>query len=153
MATALDHGPITVSDRDAEDVKRFARVMEPLLQGAVPHYVRLVGANEETLAIPEPIYELLRQAIPLLAKGNAVALIPSHKELTTQQAADILNVSRPFLVTLLENGTIPFTKTGTHRRICFNDMLAYMKQRDAERREKLTCLTQMSQELGLYDRR
>lgn len=78
-------------------------------------------------------------------------VIPVDEELTTQEAADILNVSRPYLVSLLEQGVIPFVKTGTHRRIPLGDLLEYKTRRDAQRRKALTELTQLSQELGLYD--
>jgi excisionase family DNA binding protein len=153
VAVDLESEPVTVSDGDVEDIKQFARAMEPIFGDSGTRSVRLVGPNGEELDIPAPLFEVLRQAIPLMAAGNAVALVPSCRELTTQQAADFLNVSRPYLITLLENGTIPFTKTGTHRRIRFTDVLAYKRRRDAGRREKLARLTQLSQELGLYDRR
>jgi excisionase family DNA binding protein len=73
------------------------------------------------------------------------------KELTTQQAADILQMSRPYLIKLLEHNEIPFIKTGTHRRIRLNDLMEYKKRREAERAQGLTELTQLSQEYGLYE--
>ena len=72
-------------------------------------------------------------------------------ELTTQQAADMLNVSRPFLVKLLEEGKMPFTKTGTHRRVLFTDLMEYKQRRNAKRRETLAVITQLGQEMGDYD--
>ena len=77
--------------------------------------------------------------------------MPVHMELTTQEAADLLNVSRQYLVRLLEDGAMPFTKTGTHRRIRFGDLMAYKRARDATRRQGLKRLTRLSEELGLYD--
>lgn len=76
--------------------------------------------------------------------------MPSNKYLTTQEAADILNVSRPYVVKLLEQGDIPYVKAGAHRRIRFDDLMAYKARRDATRRSALSRLTRMSEDLGLY---
>jgi excisionase family DNA binding protein len=91
------------------------------------------------------------QAARELASGNAIAILPLNKDLTTQEAADILNVSRPYLIKLLEQGDIPYVKTGTHRRVRLSDVLTYKHVRDAERRRALAKLTQLSQDMGIYD--
>lgn len=112
---------------------------------------KLVGPRGEEIELPESLFRVLRQIVYYLAHGRAVSVVPLNKELTTQEAADILNVSRPFLVKLLEQGDIPFVKTGAHRRIRFSDLMAYKQRRDAERQRALARLTEMSQEMGLYE--
>lgn len=104
---------------------------------------------EETIAIPTSAFRLLNDILAEMAKGNAVTLIPVHAELTTQQAADILNVSRPFLVRLVEEGRIPCRKVGTHRRIRFQDLLQYKRQIDRDRTKALEELAAQAQELNM----
>ena len=84
-----------------------------------------------------------------MSKGNAISLIPHHQEISTQEAAKLLNVSRPFLVGLLENGEIPFRKVGAHRRVKLTDVLEYKDQSDAKRLQALNELTALSQEEGM----
>jgi excisionase family DNA binding protein len=91
--------------------------------------------------------DLLRE----MAKGHAISLVPMHAELTTQQAADALNVSRPFLVQLLEAGALPFRRVGTHRRIRFDDLMRYRRTIDSKRAETLRKLAEDSEALGLYE--
>ena len=93
--------------------------------------------------------DLLVEVLGQLANGNAVTAVPVHAELTTHQAAEILNVSRPFLIGLLDAGEIPFRMVGTHRRIRFTDLMAYKQQDDAKRDKALAELTQQAQDLGL----
>lgn len=113
--------------------------------------VTFVGAaGEEQVELPDTLAYVLRQAVHVLAQGEAVAVVPVQKELTTQQAADLLNVSRQYLVRLLDEGKIPFSRTGTHRRIAFSDLMDYKRVRDHKRRKGLAELTQMNQDLGLY---
>jgi excisionase family DNA binding protein len=117
--------------------------------GAVP--LKLVGSDGREVMLPPSMLRLMHTLARLLASGQAVALVPAHKQLTTQQAADILNVSRPYLVQLLDRGEIPYTRKTKHRRIRFDDLMAYKRQRDAERFQGLRELTQMSEALGFYD--
>jgi excisionase family DNA binding protein len=87
----------------------------------------------------------------VLARGDSLTIVPVGKELTTQQAADLLNVSRQYLVRLLGEGRIPYTRTGKHRRLRIEDVLTFKEQRDRERGAALDELTRMSQEIGGYD--
>jgi excisionase family DNA binding protein len=111
--------------------------------------VRFESAPGEPLVLPAAVVRLLGALLTELAKGNAVTLMPHHAELTTQEAADLLNVSRPFLVSLLVNGQLPFHKVGTHRRVRFSDLMIYKRRRDAESEEALRELAALSQELKL----
>lgn len=102
-----------------------------------------------TFVLPATAVRLLLDILGQMAAGNAVAITPLHPELTTQQAADLLNVSRPFLVGLLEEGKLPCRKVGTHRRVLYNDLMAYKQQEDQARRRVLNELAKQAQELGL----
>ena len=105
-----------------------------------------------TLVLPTSALRLLVDILGELAIGNAVKVVPVHAELTSQEAADLLNVSRPHLVKMLEEGAIPFTKTGRHRRIRFSDLMEFKQRRDAESQEAMEALVRQAQELGMgYD--
>jgi excisionase family DNA binding protein len=102
-----------------------------------------------SLVLPTSALRLLVDILGELAVGNAVKVVPVHAELTSQEAADLLNVSRPHLVKMLEEGAIPFTKTGRHRRIRFSDLMAFKQQREDESQEAMDALALQAQELGL----
>lgn len=122
------------SPTESEAAKLALRALSPA--GRVSGRTVRVRAGDEDAIVPREAFELLLEILGQMANGNAVTIVPVHAELTTQQAADFLNVSRPFLVGLLEAGRIPFRKVGTHRRILFNDLLDY-KQQDAEHRHRV----------------
>lgn len=110
----------------------------------------LVGPSGEQLPLPEPLYRLLERLVEVLARGDAVTIVPVGREVTTQQAADILNMSRQYLVRLLDGGRIPHRKTGKHRRLRIEDVLAFKAERDRERREQLDALAAMTEDMGGY---
>jgi excisionase family DNA binding protein len=111
--------------------------------------VRFESAPDEPVVLPAAAVRLLGALLTELAKGNAVTLMPHHAELTTQEAADLLNVSRPFLVGLLESGQLPHHKVGTHRRVRFSDLMTYKRKRDAESETALRELASLSQDMKL----
>lgn len=111
-----------------------------------------VAKKEQRAAIPQGILELVMFLLNETALGHSVTLIPSHKDLTTQEAADLLNVSRPFVVKLLEEGKIPFRKIGAHRRIRFVDLMKYKQISETEQIKAFNELAKLSQDLKLgYD--
>ena len=112
---------------------------------------KLVGPSGEAIPIPDSVFYVLERVAEVMARGDSITVVPVGQELTTQQAADMLNVSRQYLVRLLDEGRIPFTKTGKHRRVRIEDVLGFKEQRDRERKVSLDELTQMSEELGGYD--
>lgn len=112
--------------------------------------VRLeVTDDHETLNLPRSAVELLARVLAHMAAGQGVSIVPSHAELTTQQAADLMNVSRPFLIGLLEAGEIEYRTVGKHRRIKARSLMEYIAADDRKRRETADELTQLNQEMGL----
>jgi excisionase family DNA binding protein len=107
---------------------------------------RLVGPDGQALPIPESVFRALVLVAQDMAQGKTIVLMPHGKMLTTQEAADLLNISRPYLVKMLEKGDIPFELVGSHRRLRVEDVLAYRRTRALERRSKLDRLTQLSEE-------
>lgn len=144
--TATEYG--IPSDLDAVLAERAGRTLAALGDGAGPAPARFAAAAE-TVAIPAPAMRLLKEILRQMAGGNGVALMPLHAELTTRQAAGLLQVSRTHLVQLLDGGRIPCRKVGAHRRVRAEDVLAYRRETEARRREALDELTARDRELGL----
>jgi excisionase family DNA binding protein len=114
----------------------------------------LKGSNGQSddLVLPGPVLQMLLDIMSEMARGNAISLMPIHHELSTQDAANILNVSRPHLVSLLEKKELPFRKVGSHRRVLAKDVFEYKARIDQQRLATLDELTALSQELGMgYD--
>jgi excisionase family DNA binding protein len=104
--------------------------------------------DDDALVVPRPIAIMLAQVLALVANGQGVQIMPDRAMLTTQQAADAINVSRPYLIGLLERGEIPYEMVGTHRRIAFADLLEYKRKDDQQRRAALDELTALGEEVG-----
>jgi excisionase family DNA binding protein len=125
------------------------RLADHLQRSERLHLELRADASGEEVVLPPPALRLLLHILTELGRGNAVALTPIHAELTTQQAADLLNVSRPHLVKLLDEGTIPSRKVGTHRRVRLADLLTYQREFQAKRQAALEELAALSQDLDL----
>jgi excisionase family DNA binding protein len=133
---------------EAPSVERLRNDLKELLYQH--RTAQLVGPDGRTMALPESVFKALLLVVEGMAQGQAVTLIPHGHELTTQQAADLLHVSRPHLTKLLEDGAIPFHRVGTHRRVAIEDILSFREQRSGTRHQKIRELGQLSQELGGY---
>lgn len=112
----------------------------------------LVTRSGEKIEMPATVYTLLKKIVRCMALGQAVTLLPDRQVLTTQRAADILGVSRPFLVKLLESGVMAHHRVGNQRRVYLRDVLEYAKKRDEQRRVALDRLARDAYEAGLYER-
>jgi excisionase family DNA binding protein len=121
--------------------------LELLEQGKVT--VKLEG-KDKALTLSEPMVGLLRRVLEEMAQGKAVEIVSLGAELSTQQAADVLNVSRPFVVKLLDEGTLPHRLVGSHRRVMLNDVLAYKETMQRRSQEAMQDLSRLSQETGTY---
>lgn len=108
-----------------------------------------ISKSGETVVLPAAAMRLLIDLLAAMAEGNAVTLIPIHAELTTQQAADLLGVSRPFLIKQLEDSKIPFRRVGTHRRVMFTDIMKYKQDLDENRLQVLSELAEQAQGLDM----
>lgn len=133
-------------------VEALPHVKEYLAQHSGHEKVRLVvdaEHGEEALIVPRGAVELLARILAHMAAGHGVSVVPSHTELTTQQAADMLNVSRPFLIGLLDAGKIDYRKVGKHRRVRAASLLDYLRADDQRRRAAADELSALTQQMGL----
>lgn len=142
---------IVPSKKEAAIAEQSIKELMPYIKSSKYQSFELLrkGGHGKPVIIPAAALRLLFDILANMAKGNAVTLIPVHAELTTQEAADLLNVSRPYLVELLEQGKIPFRKVGTRRRIFVNDLLHYKEKTDKARRKVLEELAAQAQELDM----
>lgn len=145
--------PTAAQVREAEQaVRAFAEVLPTRGAKGSPRISVRTGGSASEVTIPRAAFDLLVGILEEMAAGRAVTVMPFHQELTTQQAADLLNVSRPHVVKLLDEGTIPFHRAGTHRRVRLTDVLAYRDRDLAERKLTADALAAEAQRLGLgYD--
>ncbi|WP_459556154.1 MerR family transcriptional regulator [Lacunimicrobium album] len=128
--------------------QQLSRCLDANLSEPARIRIKAKGASEEFVSIPASALRALQEILRHMANGDAIGLVPVHAELTTQQAADFLNVSRPFLVSQMEQGTIPFRKVGTHRRVLFSDLLEYKNSMNRNRLKALDELSAIDQQLG-----
>lgn len=137
--------PISIPETQGAQIRDLRRLVQ---QGNA----KLVGPDGCEIAIPKPVHDLLLMILKNLQAGKAVSIVPEHQQLTTQRAANILGVSRPFLVRLLESGEMPFHMVGSHRRIYLRDLLDYKQRREAARHDAINNMARAEMEAGTYDK-
>lgn len=145
MAASSINEPVAIPQTEEEQMAELRRLVQ---EGSA----KLVGPDGRGVQLPDTVHELLLKILKNLQAGKAVSIVAEHQELTTQRAANILGVSRPFLVRLLEEGHIPFHMVGSHRRIYLRDLLAYKHRRDSARHEALDRMAKAELEAGTYDK-
>lgn len=142
------------STEEITAARSAARVLSRLDSSS--HPIRLMaedndGAADAAITLPASIFRMLVKMLVEMGNGNTVALVPVNAELTTQQAADLLNVSRPHLIKLLNDGELACRMVGTHRKLKAKDVLNYRDRTAHARADSLRKLTELDEELGLYD--
>lgn len=113
------------------------------------HTLEIKVDGQKVIQVPSSVVKMLFTILTQMAAGNAITIIPIHAELTTQEAANLLNVSRPYLITLLEEGKVPYRKVGTRRKILFEDLMNYKNKDDEYRLQTLNKLTKDAQDLDM----
>jgi excisionase family DNA binding protein len=138
------------SETEAALAKETSRVLASCLRGDDLMRLRIIdGRSRDIVKLPAAAARLLMRILEEMARGNGVNLIPVHAEITTQQAADMLNISRPSLIQLLDEVKIDYRRVGTHRRVQLDALMKYKRQVDAARRATLADLAAYDQELGI----
>lgn len=148
MDTIIPEPAVTDAAIARESYRRLAPAFAKNA-ATVELFVGNLNGTNEPVTIPASAFRLLGRILDEMARGNAVDVIPHHAELTTQEAADLLNLSRPYIVRLLDTGRIPSHRTGTHRRVLLKDVMTYKQSHLGNRAAALDKLTALDQELGL----
>jgi excisionase family DNA binding protein len=148
----VEAGKVAPGVVDAEVAARALRRIRDYLASdrarSDPLEILVEGGPDEALVVPRPAVEMFAHVLAAMANGQGVQIMPVNAELTTQQAADLLNVSRPYLIRLLERGEMEYRLVGRHRRIRFDTLMDYMRRDDLSRKAAVDELTRLDQELG-----
>lgn len=149
--TSKTYEPVSPSEQDTLLAESSSQQLATFVQDEdeVQKIVVMENGTSTKVSIPAVAFRVLVNVLTQMAQGNAITIIPVQAELTTQQAADVLNVSRPFLIDLLEKGQIPFRKVGTRRKVLLKDVMDYKKRTDNARLKVLEELAAQAQELNM----
>ena len=146
----VTHRQLPPTPRDAAIARSSGQVLSHYARMRRPLTLRVRDHDQEKpIQLPAGAVKLLMHVLEAMAAGRGITLIPENAELTTVQAADVLNVSRPFLIKLLDENAIPHRKVGKHRRVRMEDVMAYKEAIDREREKVLDQLTREAQEQDL----
>ena len=149
MTAVRNHStPLLPTEKEADLARDSSRLLAACIGRGPTARLRVIDGDSE-IEVPVSALRMLVDILANMAEGNAVSIVPIHAELTTQQAADFLCVSRPYLVGLVERGLLPHHKVGTHRRIYFRDLLDYRKQSMSQSKAALDALAEQAQKLGM----
>jgi excisionase family DNA binding protein len=143
------HPPTLPTDSETKLARESSRLLAACIGHGETARLRVIDGDQDIIEVPVSALRMLVDILAQMAEGNAVTIMPVHAELTTQQAADFLNVSRPHLVSLLEQSELPYRKVGTHRRVLFKDLLGYREHSRIASREALDELARQAQDLGM----
>ena len=138
------------NDSELETIRKVLSTLNSAQEGDEKYYIE-DQQDGVKIELPHSLFLVLKRASEQLLKGNSVSILHYEEELTSQQAADFLQVSRPYLIQLLDEGMINYHKVGSHRRIRLCDLMAYKQNRDDIRRAELQEMVRASEALGLYD--
>lgn len=152
MASAVQQTFFPDDSDTTADIIDFANHLRERGFDAPEARTRLVSQSGESVELPPELFEVLKLAAEMLVARDAVTIVATRKQLTTQEAADFLGISRPTLIKLVDAGRIPCTKVGRHRRIRLADLLAYQDDLAAERETALTEMVQIARDADLYEK-
>lgn len=144
--TSTMHDHTVLPPAETKQLLELVQALEAASQGVI-----VLGDRETPFELPPSALEVWKEVLTALSQGLAITLVPQHTRLTTQEAAELLGISRPTLVKLLEDGRIPYEQTRRHRRLRLKDVLVYRQQAREDRTRRLTALTRDAEKLGLYE--
>jgi len=145
----LETAPFVASDEEALIAREAVARLRPIAEGNQDVRLRVMESVDVVVPVPARALRLIVDVLACMGDQRAVSFIPLDAELTTQQGADLLNVSRPHLVGLLERGELPFRRVGAHRRVRAADLIAFKSKDEAQRQDALDRMADLTQDLGL----
>ncbi|MCJ2140368.1 helix-turn-helix domain-containing protein [Methylobacterium sp. E-066] len=149
MLALMEKAPFVASDEEALIAREAVSRLRPIAEGNQDVRLRVMESVDVVVPVPARALRLIVDVLTYMGDQKAVSFIPHDAELTTQQAADLLNVSRPHLIGLLERGELPFRRVGAHRRVRAADLIEHKRRDEAQRKDALDRMADLTQDLGL----